>query len=122
LCALRRGPILSLSSLPMLPCHSFCTQKVIHLIGRTTVMQTPCRARRDERGENCCTKVLVPPEPFGSTRTRPLFAEEASPLYAPSKNEVAQRWQKKVDEFDAFIFTAAEYNRGPTALMHDAMI
>jgi hypothetical protein len=24
----------------------------------------------------------------------PLFAEEASPLYAPSKNEVAQRWQK----------------------------
>ena len=25
----------------------------------------------------------------------PLFAEEASPLYAPSKNEVAQRWQKK---------------------------
>ena len=23
----------------------------------------------------------------------PLFAEEASPLYAPSKNEVAQRWQ-----------------------------
>jgi NAD(P)H-dependent FMN reductase len=32
----------------------------------------------------------------------PLFAEEASPLYAPSKNEVAQRWQKKVGEFDAF--------------------
>jgi hypothetical protein len=46
----------------------------------------------------------------------PLFAEEASPLYAPSKNEVAQRWQKKVGEFDAFIFTAAEYNRGPTAV------
>jgi len=45
----------------------------------------------------------------------PLFAEEASPLYTPSKNEVAQRWQKKVGEFDAFIFTAAEYNRGPTA-------
>src|SRR5712671_6398567 len=35
----------------------------------------------------------------------PLFAEEASPLYAPSKNEIAQRWQKKVGEFDAFIFT-----------------
>ena len=45
----------------------------------------------------------------------PLFAEEASPLYAPAKNEVAQRWQKKVGEFDAFIFTAAEYHRGPTA-------
>jgi NAD(P)H-dependent FMN reductase len=24
----------------------------------------------------------------------PLFAEEASPLYAPSKDEVAGRWQK----------------------------
>jgi NAD(P)H-dependent FMN reductase len=84
-------------------------------------MHTPCRARRNERGENCCTKVLVPPGPFGSTRTMPLFAEEASPP-TPSKNEVAQRWQKKVDEFDAFIFTAAEYNRGPTGLMHDAMI
>ena len=51
----------------------------------------------------------------------PLFAEEASPLYAPSKNEVAQRWQKKVGEFDAFIFTAAEYNRGPTAVLKNAL-
>jgi len=51
----------------------------------------------------------------------PLFAEEASPLYAPSKNEVARRWQKKVGEFDAFIFTAAEYNRGPTAVLKNAL-
>ena len=51
----------------------------------------------------------------------PLFAEEVSPLYAPSKNEVAQRWQKKVGEFDAFIFTAAEYNRGPTAVLKNAL-
>jgi NAD(P)H-dependent FMN reductase len=51
----------------------------------------------------------------------PLFAEEASPLYAPSKNEVARRWQKKVSEFDAFIFTAAEYNRGPTAVLKNAL-
>src|SRR5712671_6123738 len=51
----------------------------------------------------------------------PLFAEEASPLYAPSKNEVAQRWQKKLGEFDAFIFTAAEYNRGPTAVLKNAL-
>jgi hypothetical protein len=34
----------------------------IHLIGLIAVTQTPCRARRNERGENCCTKVLVPPE------------------------------------------------------------
>src|SRR5258708_20644743 len=46
----------------------------------------------------------------------PLFAEEASPLYAPSKNEVAQRWQKKAGKFDAFLFTAAEYNPRPTAV------
>jgi NAD(P)H-dependent FMN reductase len=51
----------------------------------------------------------------------PLFAEEASPLDAPSKNEVARRWQKKVGEFDAFIFTAAEYNRGPTAVLKNAL-
>src|ERR1700745_2448662 len=51
----------------------------------------------------------------------PLFAEEASPLDAPSKNEVARRWQKKVGEFDAFIFTAAAYNRGPTAVLKNAL-
>src|SRR6185437_3893425 len=51
----------------------------------------------------------------------PLFAEAASPLYAPSNDEVARRWQKKVGEFDAFIFTAAEYNRGPTAVLKNAL-
>src|SRR6185295_8496945 len=35
--------------------------------------------------------------------------------------EVARRWQKKVGEFDAFIFTAAEYNRGPTAVLKNAL-
>jgi NAD(P)H-dependent FMN reductase len=51
----------------------------------------------------------------------PLFAEEASPAYGPSKNEAAQRWQKKAAEFDAYIFTAAEYNRGPTAVLKNAL-
>jgi NAD(P)H-dependent FMN reductase len=51
----------------------------------------------------------------------PLFAEEASPAYGPSKNEVAQRWQRKVAVSDAFIFTAAEYNRGPTAVLKNAL-
>ena len=51
----------------------------------------------------------------------PLFAEEASPLYGPSKNEVAERWQEKVGEFDAFFLTAAEYNRGPTAVLKNAL-
>ena len=51
----------------------------------------------------------------------PLFAESASPAYAPSKNEVAQRWQKKVAGFDAYIFTVAEYNRGPTGVLKNAL-
>jgi NAD(P)H-dependent FMN reductase len=51
----------------------------------------------------------------------PLFAEEASPLYAASKDETGRRWQKKLAEFDAFIFTAAEYNHGPTAVLKNAL-
>jgi NAD(P)H-dependent FMN reductase len=51
----------------------------------------------------------------------PIFAEEASPAWVPSKDAVAQRWQRKVAEFDAFIFIAAEYNRGPTAGLKNAL-
>lgn len=51
----------------------------------------------------------------------PWFEEEASPAYGPSKNEVAKRWQRKVAEFDAYIFTAAEYNHGPTGVLKNAL-
>jgi NAD(P)H-dependent FMN reductase len=51
----------------------------------------------------------------------PMFAEQASSAWAPSRDEVARRWQNKVNEFDAFIFTAAEYNRGPTAVLKNAL-
>jgi NAD(P)H-dependent FMN reductase len=51
----------------------------------------------------------------------PFFAEEASPAWAASKDAVAQRWQRKVAEFDAFIVIAAEYNRGPTAVLKNAL-
>ncbi len=51
----------------------------------------------------------------------PIFAEEASPAWAPSKDAVAQRWQRRIAEFDAFIFVAAEYNRGPTASLKNAL-
>ena len=50
----------------------------------------------------------------------PLFDEPASPAWVPSKSEVAQKWQKKVEQFDGFVFTAAEYNRGPTAVLKNA--
>lgn len=51
----------------------------------------------------------------------PWFSEEASPAYAAPKNEVGQSWQRKVAEFDAYIFTAAEYNHGPTAVLKNAL-
>ena len=51
----------------------------------------------------------------------PFFNEPASPAWAPSQNEVAQKWQKKVAELDGFIFITAEYNRGPTAVLKNAI-
>jgi NAD(P)H-dependent FMN reductase len=51
----------------------------------------------------------------------PLFNEAASPAWGPSKDEAALRWQKKIDSLDGFIITAAEYNRGPTAVLKNAL-
>jgi len=51
----------------------------------------------------------------------PFFDEVASSLWVPSKNEVAQKWQKKVAEFDGFIFVTGEYNRGPSAVLKNAL-
>ena len=51
----------------------------------------------------------------------PFFQEQASPAWSPSENEAARRWQKKVAEFDGFIFTAAEYNHGPTGVLKNAL-
>jgi NAD(P)H-dependent FMN reductase len=51
----------------------------------------------------------------------PFFEEVASPAWAPTKNPVALEWQKKVAEMDGFIVVAAEYNRGPTAVMKNAL-
>jgi NAD(P)H-dependent FMN reductase len=51
----------------------------------------------------------------------PFFDEAASPAWAPSSSEVARRWQEKVKSLDGFIITAAEYNRGPTAVLKNAL-
>jgi NAD(P)H-dependent FMN reductase len=51
----------------------------------------------------------------------PFFDEVASNAWVPSKNEVAQRWQKKVAEFDGYIFVTAEYNRGISAVLKNAL-
>lgn len=51
----------------------------------------------------------------------PFFDEPASPAWVPSRSEVAQKWQRKLDEFDGFVFTAAEYNRSPTGVLKNAL-
>jgi NAD(P)H-dependent FMN reductase len=51
----------------------------------------------------------------------PFFAEPASPAYAPPMNEVARHWATKVGSLDGFIFVTAEYNRGPTAVLKNAL-
>jgi NAD(P)H-dependent FMN reductase len=51
----------------------------------------------------------------------PFFDETASNAWMPSKNEVAQRWQKKVAEFDGYIFVTAEYNHGISAVLKNAL-
>jgi NAD(P)H-dependent FMN reductase len=51
----------------------------------------------------------------------PFFDEVTSSLYAPTKSEVSQKWQQKVDSLDGFVFTAAEYSRGPTAVLKNAL-
>ncbi len=51
----------------------------------------------------------------------PFFDEVASNAWAPSTNEVAQRWQKKVAEFDGYIFITAEYNHSITAALKNAL-
>src|SRR5262245_21108225 len=51
----------------------------------------------------------------------PFFDEVASNACVPSQNQVAQRWQKKVAEFDGYIFVSAEYNRGVPAALKNAL-
>jgi NAD(P)H-dependent FMN reductase len=51
----------------------------------------------------------------------PFFDEVASNAWVPSENEVARRWQKKVAEFDGYIFVSAEYNRGVPAALKNAL-
>jgi len=51
----------------------------------------------------------------------PFFDEPASNAYVPSSDAVAQRWQKKVAEFDGYIFVTAEYSHGIAAVLKNAL-
>lgn len=51
----------------------------------------------------------------------PLFDEPASNLWMPSSDPAAVAWQKKIGEFDGYIFTVAEYNRSISGALKNAM-
>lgn len=51
----------------------------------------------------------------------PFFDEMASNAWAPTQDPVAQKWQKKLAEFDGYIFVVAEYNRSITAVLKNAL-
>ena len=51
----------------------------------------------------------------------PFFDEVASNAWVPSQNAAAQAWQKKIGEFDGYIFVVAEYNRSITGALKNAL-
>ena len=51
----------------------------------------------------------------------PLFDEPASNAYMPSSSPEAVAWQKKMAEFDGYIFTVAEYNHSISGAFKNAL-
>lgn len=51
----------------------------------------------------------------------PLFDEVASNAWAPSSDPRAVAWQKKLAEFDGYVFVVAEYNRSVTGSLKNAL-
>ncbi|WP_236953051.1 NADPH-dependent FMN reductase [Ketogulonicigenium vulgare] len=51
----------------------------------------------------------------------PLFNEVASNAWVPSSDAHAVAWQKKIAEFDGYLFVTAEYNRSITGALKNAL-
>jgi NAD(P)H-dependent FMN reductase len=51
----------------------------------------------------------------------PLFNEMASNMWMPSSDARAVAWQKKIGEFDGYIFVVAEYNRSINGALKNAL-
>ncbi|WP_407492554.1 NADPH-dependent FMN reductase [Pseudooceanicola sp. MF1-13] len=51
----------------------------------------------------------------------PLFNEPASNMWMPTEDENAIKWQKKLAEFDGFIFAVAEYNHSISGALKNAL-
>ena len=51
----------------------------------------------------------------------PFFDEMASNAWMPTQDPIALKWQKKLAEFDGYIFVLAEYNRSITGALKNAL-
>ena len=51
----------------------------------------------------------------------PFFNEVASNAWVPSQSPEAVRWQRKIAEFDGYLFIVAEYNRSITGALKNAL-
>ena len=51
----------------------------------------------------------------------PLFNEMATNAYMPSSDAAAVAWQKKMGEFDGYIFVVSEYNHSVSASLKNAL-
>ena len=51
----------------------------------------------------------------------PFFDEKASNAWVPSEDPNVIKWQKKIAEFDGYIFVVAEYNRSITGVLKNAL-
>lgn len=51
----------------------------------------------------------------------PFFNEHASNAWMPSSDPRAVAWQKKIGQFDGYIFVVAEYNRSITGALKNAL-
>src|SRR6202162_2152695 len=51
----------------------------------------------------------------------PFFEEKMALAYAPTQNETALRWQKKIASLDGYIFVTAEYNHSIPAVLKNAL-
>ncbi|QPC88393.1 FMN reductase [Mesorhizobium sp. NBSH29] len=51
----------------------------------------------------------------------PFFDETGGLAYTPTTNDVAKKWQQKIQALDGFVILAAEYNHGPTGVLKNAL-
>jgi NAD(P)H-dependent FMN reductase len=73
------------------------------------------KAQAEARGDMTVEVVDLRDHPL------PFFAEMASNAWMPSQDPAAVAWQKKIGEFDGYIFVVAEYNRSITGVLKNAL-